>query len=511
MTAELDTPAGLRPLHPRLTVVGLATADRALVADKYAPPELTTLDERLRAARIAARAARAGLASLDADLTRSREQAITVEELNRAETALNAARVAEEAARRDEEHLAAEGQDRTESAYRDLLARRDTIRDTLARPEPPDTGPVRAGVEAAHIAFTKERRSDPMAQAILDRWRRSTTARDAFVAANAATWGDPTALVAAEERRQCAVDDLADARKALVRRHQRVARAEEELAAADAALENLRGGEDSENGPRLAALVAEVEACRASTIELVGHDPGDALEHCLATRMVAPEAELAALRRALSAAGAPELTPRWSSAAELEAIAVWCDDTDRERTVRLALTAELADVSGRLVRATVAYAASAADAGENTARRVAAEQALAEARHRREEVELTLADLRARAMANDPEARAKSLEELSAVEVAWPAAAALAVRADKAVSALLSERHALIDRILSEQPFGCLVLDEPGDGLAPSDLPDLLTAIDARAERGPVVILTADPNVMAWAGSQPEGRLGVAA
>ena len=89
----------------------------------------------------------------------------------------------------------------------------------------------------------------------------------------------------------------------------------------------------------------------------------------------------------------------------------------------------------------------------------------------------------------------------------------LTVKAEKAVVALLSERHSLIDHLLREEPWsiGCLVLDEPGDGVRPADLPGLLMTIDARAEIGAVVILTADPNVIAWAGTQPAGRLGVAA
>jgi hypothetical protein len=352
-----------------------------------------------------------------------------------------------------------------------------------------------------------------MALAILDRWQRATAARDAFVAAHTATWGDPTALANAEERRQRAADDLADAQKARVRRQQRVARAEEQLAAAEAALEDLRGGQDSENGPQLAALTAEVSACRAAATELVGHDPGDAIEHTLATRMVPPETELAALRRALNAAGIGDLTPRWNSAPEFEAIANWCDEADRDRTVRLALTSELADVNGRLARATVAHTVSAGEAFDATARRVGAEQALAEARRQRDAAELHLADLRAQATAGDPEARARTLDELAQSEVAWPAAAAVAVKSEKAVVALLSERHSLIDHLLREEPWsvGCLVLDEPGDGVGLADLPGLLMTIDTRAEIGAVVILTADPNVIAWAGTQPAGRLGVAA
>jgi hypothetical protein len=514
MAAELDTPAGPRPLHPRLTVVALVPDDRVPVAEKYGPPELVALDERIRRARTSAQIARARLTALDADLARLRAQVstITVEELNQAETAVNGARVAEEAARRELELVATGGEDRTESAYRDLRTRRDTIRDTLARPEPPDTGPVRATLDAAYLALTNNlRRADPMALAILDRWRRAAAAHDAFVAAHTATWGDPTALANAEKHRQRAADDLADAQKARVRRQQRVARAEEELAAAEAALENLRGGKDSENGPQLVALTAEVTACRAAATELIGHDPGDALEHILATRMVPPETELAALRRALNAAGIGDLTPRWNSAPEFEAIANWCDDADRDRTVRLALTSELADVNGRLARATVAHVGPADGALDFTARRVGAEQALAEARRQRDAAELHLADLRAQATAGGPEIRARALDELGSSEVAWPAAAALAVKSEKAVAALLSERHSLIDHLLREPPFGCLVLDEPGDGVGLVDLPGLLMTIDARAERGAVVILTGDPNVIAWAGTQPADRLGVAA
>ena len=513
MTAELDTPAGPRPLHPRLTVVALAADDRVAVAEKYGPPQLVALDERIRMARRSAQIAHAHLAELDAELARLRALAssISVEDLNQAETAVNAARVTEEAARRELELVANSGEDKTESAYRDLLTRRDTIRDTLARPEPPETGPVRATLEAAYLALTNQRRSDPMALAILDRWQRATAARDAFVAAHKASWGDPTALANAEERRQRAADDLADAEKSRVRRQQRMARAEEQLAAAEAALENLRGGKDSENAPQLAALTAEVAACRAAATELIGHDPGDGIEHVLATRMVPPETELAALRRALNAAGIGHLTPRWNSAPEFEAIAVWCDDADRDRTVRLALTSELTDVNGRLARATVAHTASADGVVDATARRVGAEQALGEARRQRDAAELHLADLRAQATAGDPAVRARALDELGNSEVAWPAAAALAVKADKAVGALLSERHVLIDHLLREDPrsVGCLVLDEPGDGVA--ELPSLLMTIDARAERGAVVILTADPNVIAWAGTQPADRLGVAA
>ena len=168
-------------------------------------------------------------------------------------------------------------------------------------------------------------------------------------------------------------------------------------------------------------------------------------------------------------------------------------------------------MNGRLARATVAHSAAADGALDSTSRRLATEQALGGARHLREKAELQLADLRARATAGDPHSRAPAIEELSHAEVAWPAAAALAVRADKAVAAMLSERHSLIDHILREPPFGCLVLDEPGDGVGLDHLPELLTTIDARAERGAVVILTADPNVIAWAGTQPAGRLGVAA
>lgn len=515
MTAEIETPAGPRPLHPRLTVVALAPADRVPVAEKYAPSELVALDERIRMARSSAQIARVHLTELDAELARLRAHVstITVEELNQAETAVSAARVAEEAARRELELVASGGEDRTESAYRDLRTRRDTISETLARPEPPDTGPIRATLDAAYLALTNQRRSDPMALAILDRWRRATAARDTFVTANYATWGDPTALATAEERKQRALDDLADAQKARVRRQQRVARAEEQLAAAETALNDLRGGKDSENGPQLAALSAEVAACRAAATELIGHDPGDAIEHTLATRMVPPETELAALRRALNAAGIGGLTPRWNSAPEFEAIANWCDDADRDRTVRLALTSELADVNGRLARATVAHTASAGDSFDATARRVAAEQALAETRRQRDAAEFHLADLRAQATAGDPVVRAGALEQLGDAEVAWPAAAALAVKADKFVLALLSERHALIDHLLREEPWsvGCLVLDEPGDGVKPADLPGLLMTIDARAERGAVVILTTDPNVIAWAGSQPADRLGLAA
>jgi hypothetical protein len=515
MTAEIETPAGPRPLHPRLTVVALAPADRVPVAEKYAPPEIVALDERIRMARSSAQIARARLNELDAELARLRAQvsAITVEELNQAETAVNAARVAEEAARRELEHVASGAEDRTESAYRDLLTRRETISATLARPEPPDTGPVRVALDAAYLALTNQRRSDPMALAILDRWRHARSARQAYVVAHAATWGDPTELAQAEERKQRAADDLADAQKARVRRQQRVARAEEQLAAAEVAFAELRGGKDSETGSQLEALTAEVAACRAAATELLGHDPGDGFEHALATHMVPPETELAALRRALNAAGIGDLTPRWNSAPEFEAIATWCDDADRERTVRLALTSELADVNGRLARATVAHTASAGDSFDATARRVGAEQALAEARRQRDAAEFHLADLRAQATAGDPEVRARALEQLADSEVAWPAAAALAVKADKAVVALLSERHALIDHLLRQEPWavGCLVLDEPGDGVAPADLPGLLMTIDARAERGAVVILTTDPDVIAWAGAQPADHLGVAA
>ena len=492
MTTDFDLGGRTIVRHDRLTVV--LWPDVADSVARFASDDKVAVE--LVASVRAAGSARAQLGAIEGELARMRElQPVSGEELADAERTAAAAAAAEEeavAALTSLDSAPSPSQPRLE-----LEARRAQLHDLLSGAAA-DTAPVQAALNSLRSALVG-RAPDPAGAELLETLQIARGARARAFAA-VTSWPDERKLAKAKARRDETVKELNEAHEKSFRKEQRVGAAEREVEAAEDEVARLSLPAKKDERDALVRADSALAEARTAAGAFLGRDPGDNLDHARANAIEPPSAEVEALAAALTSARVPELIPKQLTTAELAAVGRWCADQSVALRARADLDGELRTVEAKLEAVTADETSDAATIDEL---RLMAEQALADLRRSKAHADLRLADVRARAGSRtarvDEDERAK-------LELSWVPIAASLRRHEKSILTLAARRRSELVERLSVPTPGPVVVVEPGLGLDVEAADQVRAFLEARADAGPIVVVTSDTPTVAWGRAMPAVR-----